>query len=108
MHYQVNMAAMIQLGKWFDYMREKDVFDNTRIILVADHGTSLQQWGELQIDEETDVSFCYPLLMVKDFNSEEFTVSEEFMTNGDVPAIAMKDIIDNPRNPFYRENNRFK
>ena len=40
-HYQINMAAMLQLANWFDYMRENGVYDNTRIILVADHGRGL-------------------------------------------------------------------
>ena len=38
--------------------------------------------------------------MVKDFNSEGFTVSDEFMTNADVPTLATQDIISNPVNPF--------
>jgi hypothetical protein len=39
-HYHVNMAAMLLVGKWLDFMRESGVYDNTRIILVADHGFS--------------------------------------------------------------------
>ena len=42
-------------------------------------------------DEEVrygDVEFFYPLLMVKDFDSKEFKVSDEFMTNADVPTLA--------------------
>ena len=99
-YYQINMAAMIQLGKWFDYMRENDVYDNTRIILVADHGGSVRGVEEQYRLGERDIDSFYPLLMVKDFNSREFTVSEEFMTNGDVPALAVKDLIADPVNPF--------
>ncbi len=99
-YYQSNMAAMLQLGKWFDYMRENDVYDNTKIILVADHGRSSFYEGDEKNLEDTDTSAFYPLLMVKDFDSEGFTTSEEFMTNADVPTIAMKDIIENPINPF--------
>ena len=32
MHYEINMCALMQLGKWFDYLREQDVYDNTRIL----------------------------------------------------------------------------
>lgn len=99
--YQINMAALLQLGKWFDYMREEDVFDNTRIILVSDHGRSeLFESDENRLGEGDDISRYYPLLMVKDFGSEEITVSEEFMTNGDVPVLAFKGIIEEPVNPF--------
>ena len=39
--------------------------------------------------------------MVKDFNSsKEFKISDEFMTNADVPAIATQGLIDSPKNPF--------
>ena len=44
-----------------------------------------------------------PLLMVKDFDATGFTVSDDFMTNGDTPALAMADIIDDPVNPFTQK-----
>ncbi len=98
-HYHVNMAAMKQLGAWFDYLRANDVFDNTKIILVADHGQHLFQIDEL-VKNGTDLCSFYPMLMVKDFNSKEFTESKEFMTNADVPTIAFEGLIENPVNPF--------
>lgn len=99
-YYQSNMAALLQLGKWFDYMRENDVYDNTRIILVSDHGRSTLREGDKLRLGERDIENFYPLLMVKDFDSREFAVSEEFMTNGDVPTLALEGIVDNPVNPF--------
>lgn len=103
-HYQTNMAAMMQLGKWFDYLRENDVYDNTKIIIVSDHGEPLSHLDELVFGSEAEthknVEFYYPLLMVKDFGSKEFSVSNEFMTNADVPTLATKDLIQNPINPF--------
>lgn len=102
-HYQTNMAVMIQLGKWFDYLRENDIYDNTRIILVADHGYGLAHINELIFNMESggiDVELYFPLLMVKDFDSEEFVTSYEFMTNADVPTLAVTDLISDPRNPF--------
>lgn len=103
-HYQSNMAALIQLGKWFDYLRENDVYDNTKIIIVSDHGQGLNQLDELVMDindeSKLDASYFFPLLLVKDFDSDGFTVSDEFMTNADVPTLALKDIIEDPKNPF--------
>lgn len=99
-HYQANMAAMLQLGKWFDYMRENGIYDNTRIILVSDHGCSLGQVEELILEDGYDMESHSALLMVKDFDSRNFETSEEFMTCGDVPALAVEDIIENPLNPF--------
>lgn len=103
-HYHANMAAMLQLGNWFDYLRENGVYDNTRIILVSDHGRALAHLEEFILDDGSDimkdVELYYPLLMVKDFDSEEFSASDVFMTNADVPTLAMEDIILNPINPF--------
>ena len=101
-HYHVNMAAMIQLGSWFDYLRENKVYDNTRIILVADHGFNTSQLDEFILGDDPvkDAEYYYPLLMVKDFNSKGFVTSETFMTNADVPTLATKEIIENPKNPF--------
>ncbi len=99
-HYDVNMAAFIKLAEWFDMLRAEGVYDNSRIILVADHGYSLGQFEELRVNEELDVQAYNPLLMVKDFNAEGFEISYDFMTNADTPAIAMEDLIADPVNPF--------
>lgn len=103
-HYQTNMASLIQVGKWLDYLRENGVYDNTRIILVADHGYYLYQSEALihkkGVSRNVDVSNYFPLMMVKDFNSTGFTVCDDFMTNADVPTIATEGVIENPVNPF--------
>ncbi|MBQ7836238.1 MAG: YidC/Oxa1 family membrane protein insertase [Clostridia bacterium] len=101
-HYHANMAAMLKLGEWFDYLRECGVYDNTKIILVSDHGQALRHFDDMIYGDEPlkNVEYYYPLLMVKDFGSTEFTTSTEFMTNADVPTLATKDLIDNPVNPF--------
>ena len=100
-HYQTNMAAIIVLGEWLDYLRENDVYDNTRIIIVSDHGRNVAQIEGLY-DEESllDYEFFMPLLLVKDFDAKEFSVSDEFMTNADVPTLATQGIFDRPINPF--------
>ena len=99
-HYDPNVASLMQLGKWFDYMRENGVYDNTRIILVADHGRGLYLNWDRVIDNGPDTDFFFPLLMVKDFNAEGFSFSDEFMTTADVPTLATSGLIDNPTNPF--------
>lgn len=103
MYYHSAMASMLRLGEWFDYLRENGVYDNTRIILVADHGGDFGLLEELIVDpsdSHKDLEFYIPLLMVKDFGSHGFTTSEEFMTNADVPTLAMAGLIENPVNPF--------
>ena len=104
MHYESNMAVMIQLGNWFKSLKEMGVYDNTRIILVSDHGHAEHQIDALIYDNMTDgfsdFERFYPLLMVKDFNSTGFSTSDVFMTNADVPVLAVKDLIENPQNPM--------
>lgn len=103
-HYHANLATLVQLGKWMDYLRANGVYDNTRIIIVADHGRALYQFDELVMDDGTDslydMEFYYPLLLVKDFNSTEFLTSSEFMTNADVPTLAVSGLLEDARNPF--------
>ena len=99
-HYQSDMAAFIQLGKWFDYLRENGVWDNTKIILVADHGYQINLLDVIMDEpytvtsENVDTTAVNPLLMIKDFGSNDYSVSDTFMTNADVPAEAFKGIID--------------
>lgn len=102
-HYQTDMAAFLRLGVWFDLLREEGVYDNTRIILVSDHGRDLRHFPELVADlpyMSTNRESLLPLLMVKDFNAHGFTTSEAFMTNADVPTLATADLMENPVNPF--------
>ncbi len=107
--YQTNMAVMLRLADWFDYMRENGVYDNTRIILVSDHGYVYWQLNGYELPDLTDSAYnymqgsselYYPLLMVKDFDADGFTTNEEFMTNADTPTLAVQGIIDDPVNPF--------
>lgn len=103
-HYHANMAAYTQIGKWLDWMREQGVYDNTRIIIVADHGRTLRHLPSMFLDDgktdgKLDTEYYYPLLMVKDFGATELTTSSEFMTNADTPLIAMNGLIANPTNP---------
>ena len=100
--YESNVAACIALGNWFDYLRANGLYDNTRIIIVADHGDErLGQFDELMVEElEFDALTVNPVLLVKDFDSSGYTVSYDFMTNADTPYIAMQGVISDPVNPF--------
>ena len=100
-HYHVNMASLLQVGKWLDMLREQGVYDNTRIIIVSDHGKHLGQLG-LRFGNrlEEDIMWYNPLLLVKDFGSTELTTDHTFMTNADTPLIAFRGLIDDPVNPM--------
>lgn len=100
-HFCANVAAYRLLGNWLERLKELDVYDNTRIIIVADHGRGLNQFEELLHPDGLDVESVWPVLLVKDFNSDgAFSSNTSFMTNADVPSLAVDGIIDNPENPF--------
>lgn len=100
-HYQTNVASLIQLGKWFDYLKENGVWDNTRIIVVSDHGRDLKLRDEYVLEETNmDIEMMNALFLVKDFGDSGFETNDCFMTNADTPFLAMKGIIEEPINPF--------
>jgi len=102
-HYHVNMASYLLLAEWFDYLREEGVYDNTRIIIVSDHGYYQLQFEELKggkIEHIEDGELLTSLLMFKDFGSAGFTVDDTFATSAETPYLATKDLIENPVNPY--------
>ena len=96
--YECLVAALYQLGDYMDYLRANGVYDNTRIIIVSDHGYGVYLFEDL-ISEDFQAEWYNCLLMVKDFDSTGFTTDYTFMTNADVPTLALEGIVDNPVNP---------
>lgn len=98
--YQVQVASLIQLGQWFNYLREQGVYDNTRIIIVSDHGAPFCLFGDNGVGDGLNVCNLNCLMMVKDFGATGFTVCDDFIVNAETPYIAVNGLIDNPTNPF--------
>ena len=96
-HYTAFTASMKQVGKWLDWLRENGVYDNTRIIIVSDHGYSVNS----DIVEYDQAQFL-PLLLVKDFNSDgELTYDYTFMTNADTILLATEGLEEvSDTNPY--------
>jgi YidC/Oxa1 family membrane protein insertase len=97
------MVSFLLLGKWFNDLQEQGVYDNARIIIASDHGKSVNSGysGNFLLPNNEYLSRYHPLLMIKDFMScGDFITDETFMTHGDVPAITMNNLINNPKNPF--------
>ncbi|MCR5763699.1 MAG: YidC/Oxa1 family membrane protein insertase [Treponema sp.] len=108
--YHTQMAAMKMLGNWINYLKEKGIYDNTRIVFVSDHGGANRE-DCFDSNEELDKAVSgnqyegrahyHCLLMVKDFNSlGKLEFDNTFMTNADVPSILLKGVIEHPVNPF--------
>ena len=102
-HYHVNAAAFILLGKWFDYLREQRVYDNTRIIIVSDHGENLYNDfpGNSTLSSGDCVELYAALLLVKDFDAAGgLSTEDSFMTNADTPLLALSGLVEHPVNPW--------
>jgi hypothetical protein len=85
----VLMAGITQLAKWFDYLKEECIYDNTRIIIVSDHG------GSYRYEDTSGMEGYMPLFMIKDFNAQgPLVVSDELMTNADTPYKAAQGLVD--------------
>ncbi|MCQ2531546.1 MAG: membrane protein insertase YidC [Saccharofermentans sp.] len=87
-------TSLFTIGDWLEYLKTNGVYDNTRIIIVSDHG------HPTGFTNNPAMEYYSPLLLYKDFNSHGFEVSNEFMTNADTPYLAVNSIFENPVNPY--------
>ncbi|MDR1637320.1 MAG: YidC/Oxa1 family membrane protein insertase [Treponema sp.] len=69
--FHVNTAALLLLGKWLDFLRENGAYDNTRIVVVSDHGANLESpfSGNIVLPKGMRVENYNPLLLFKDFGA---------------------------------------
>ena len=101
MSYHTVMASTLLVGEYLDYLKKSGIYDNTRIIIMADHGNAFIHLPDFSQFNNDNVLQCNPILMVKDFNQQHSLISDHtFMTNADVPSISTKNLIPNARNPF--------
>jgi membrane protein insertase Oxa1/YidC/SpoIIIJ len=97
--YHTNAASLKRLSDWFEILKEQGVYDNTRIILVSDHGPATTFVTKIGLP--FDVDQFNPLLMVKDFDTNGAPRTDmSFMSNADVPSLALNGLVDHPKNPF--------
>lgn len=102
-NYPVNAAAIRMLGEWLDFLKQNNIYDNTRIIIASDHGAAINLGIFSGKNELPFLREGYnPLLLVKDFNAGTAPLATDntFMTQADVPALALSGLVQNPVNPF--------
>ncbi len=103
--YSANVAAFKLIGKWINLLKEQGVYDNTRIIIAADHGIGKDEVVKKLYNGKLSDGFCMdhlnPMLLVKDFDAQgEIKTDTTFMTNADVPLLLLQDLVENPVNPY--------
>jgi len=80
------LAAIRAVGVWLRHLKERGVYDNTKIIVVADHG------GNFRNDrfEIPGMERFNPLLLVKERGVRgSLRIEDSFMVNADVPALVL-------------------
>lgn len=100
-------AAFTLLGKFFRHLKEIGCYDNTRVIISADHGSWISEkeaFARPPALSQPIVRYN-PCLFVKDFDAQgPMQVDTTFMSNADTPALALDGLIENPVNPFTNES----
>ncbi|MBR1938658.1 MAG: membrane protein insertase YidC [Spirochaetales bacterium] len=99
-HYDVNAASLKRVGIWLRSLKENGCFDNTRIIIVSDHGKDLDLPAFSSFADPKIPSSFGCMLMFKDFDQKEGGEDKSFMTNADTVALAIKDLDIPYVNPF--------
>lgn len=99
--YHVNTAVYLKLAQFFETMKEKGVYDNTRIIIVSDHGYAIDVPAFEQYDNGKDMASFNPVMLVKDYNTTGKPVTDyKLVTNADLVNFAREGIISSDRNPY--------
>lgn len=99
--YHVNASAILQVAKWIQYLKDNNIYDNTRIVIVSDHGKTerIADFENFNNDDYCTVFNC--LLLYKDFNATgKLAKDNTFMTNADAPGLLVKNLDVEQKNPF--------
>ncbi|MBR6412254.1 MAG: YidC/Oxa1 family membrane protein insertase [Alphaproteobacteria bacterium] len=100
MHYDVNMLSYLELAKLFQKMKASGVYDQTKIIVVSDHGWIVNGLADIN----PNITQNHAVLLVKDFNATgPVKINSTFMTTADVPFLATQGLMRAPRNPFTQK-----
>ena len=117
-----NYLGHENIAKFFQFLKDNNCYDNTRIIIAGDHGAGgirvntmdfLSAFNHSDFNPESSI----PLLMIKDFNASGALKNDDtFMTLADIPYLITKNLSDIPQiNPFTNRHfmysadlNRFK
>jgi len=86
-----------KITDWLQWMKENDVYDNSQIVIVSDHGRLKEKvynpfFDDVEPEEgKPDFNGFHPLLLFKPFNAKgSLDISSDFMTNADVPSLVLE------------------
>lgn len=113
-YYNQAQANLIAVAQLLDNMKEEEVYDNTLIIILGDHGIQsfTEEYSSFALDIEDRTYFLhdylphvgYPLLLIKDFyhNQSQITNSNVPLTLSDIPKIVADSL--NIESNYYGYN----
>ena len=92
--FYANAISLRELTHFIEFLKENEIYDNTKIILVSDHGVEIQStYLYRNLDGIGQISPFNALLMYKDFNSRgELEINTNLSTIADMPYLATKHI----------------
>lgn len=96
--YNSFVTAILLLSDYVTFLKDSGVYDNTKIIIVSDHGFR-------EGDKLADGKF-YPtdnsiVLLYKDFNKKgKMCDDNTYMMSADVPSLALENVVKKPVDPF--------
>ena len=91
-HFYSSKEALVRVAEWVGWLKDNGVYDNTKIIVVSDHGMNVinPMFKEQRSKDGFNYSEYNPVLMVKGIKSKgEMKSDMTFMTHADVPSIAL-------------------
>ncbi len=97
-HAVATRCSLLLVADYFDFLKAEGVYDNTKIIIVSDHGIvgPVRDRSSRALKggtSEGDFVRSRSVLLVKDEGRRgAMTTSEEFMPNAEVPRIACEQI----------------
>ena len=98
-HFYANVSAINLIIDFIKFLKENNIYDNTKIIIVSDHGEIITS-RFLNREDTKFLNLYNALLLYKDFNAKgEVKIETNFMTIADTPYLATKHI-PNIKNPF--------
>lgn len=103
--YHVNAASIIRIGKWLDYLKNNGIYDNTRIIVVADHAFYHDTLKFKGFSKPEDYAWYNPLLLFKDFDENgDVKIDNSFMTHAETVNFARRGLNVPDINPWTGEH----
>ena len=93
-HFYANAASMKNIVKIIDFLKKNNVYDNTKIIIISDHGYRINS-KYFEKPNTKFIALYNSLLMYKDFNAKgRLNIDTNFMTVADMPYLAVNHIKD--------------